>query len=74
MNFIIFSQILLTQGDQSSLLRFLNLLIGELENGPKDNFIRKKEQGRQTENLSSCLEEDGGEKEEAMLFNPESDT
>lgn len=33
MKFIIFLQILLTQGSQGSPLRFLNSLIGELENG-----------------------------------------
>lgn len=41
---------------------------------PRTILLEKKEQGRQIENLSCCLEEDGGEKEEAMVFNLESDT
>lgn len=39
MKFIIFLQILLTQGNQGSPLRFLNSLIGELENGLKWKVI-----------------------------------
>lgn len=59
-------------------MRFLNSLIGELENGlewkVKNNFIRKKNRSRQSENLSRCLDEDGGEKAKAVLLNLESDT